>query len=195
MEITSKLKPVRFTLPNGVVIEASLSGDRADGRPGECKGIEISAICPDGTVKLCAVEWVDELGVRAIINEIADRSSILVRHFGKMDGTDSPILLKMSARELAVKIRFLPNGDTVRFYTDKDGNGDFDVYGITSVDAFGASHILINAYGGRSPYVVDMTVSQDRAKLLEEALNRYFEQYGIEAPIYFVVEDTEKGLI
>lgn len=194
METIASRKPVSFTIPGGVVIEAALSGDKADGRPGECKGIEITAACPDGTVKLCAVEWVDELGVRAIINEIADRSSILVRHFGKMDGTDSPVLLKMSARELAAKIRFLPNGDTVSFYADKDGNGDFDVYGITSVDVFGASHILINAYGGRSPYVVDVTVSLNRTKLLEEALNRFFEHYGIEAPIYFVVKDTEKGL-
>ncbi len=62
--------PVSFTLPNGVIVAASLNGDIADEHRGEWKSIDITATQPGGvTDNLCAIDWEAGRGAKALVFE------------------------------------------------------------------------------------------------------------------------------
>lgn len=178
-------EPARFALPNGVVIEAVLSGDGADDHRGEWKSIDITATHPNGIVDtLCAVDWEAGRGTRSLVFDIGTEDPIYTQLYREIDEA-TPILKEISIQELALSICSLNGDDILKFYADRDEKGGCELYGVKKIDAFEASHVLINYFGGNSPYVIDMTTAEDDAKLIEEALNNYLDYCGIKTTYVF----------
>jgi len=81
--------PLRFTLPNGVVIGAELNGDGADEHRGEWKSIDITATHPNGVVDtLCAVDWEAGRGTKAIVFETGAEDPVFTQLYREIDEAD-----------------------------------------------------------------------------------------------------------
>jgi hypothetical protein len=77
--------PVSFTLPNGVVIAASLNGDVADEQRGEWKSIDITATQPGGVEdNLCAIDWEAGRGAKALVFAPDTDDPIYERSYGDL---------------------------------------------------------------------------------------------------------------
>jgi len=192
MENNTAKRSIHFTLPNGIVISAEQNSEKGNEMRGNWKGIDIFATYPNGVVDvLCGVDWIDGRGTKAIVFESGSEEPVYTQYYQELDVLTredfQPVLQEMCTRELASKICSLKDGEVIKFYADKDEkdeHGGFDLYGATRIDSMEASHILFNYFGGSSPYVVDITIAEDEAAVVEEALNSYFECIGITAPVY-----------
>lgn len=182
--------PVSFKLPNGVTVEASAHGDVGSEPGGEWKSLDITARLPSGAVQnLCAVDWDSGRGTRTLVFAPEQDDPIFTQSY-ELQGTPKE-LLKISIQELAARICKLGKGDILEFYEDIDKNGGCELYGVTRIEVFDASHILINYYGGNAPYVIDVTCEENEQGLVEESLTHYFEHCGIGDSVYLFINDKK----
>lgn len=66
---------------------------------------------------------------------------------------------KVAIKEFLRQAVSLEAGDVINFFIFPGPNGDGEeYYGITRFDAFEASHLVANYYGGGDPFVYDFTV-------------------------------------
>lgn len=88
MDVNVSIEPVRFTLPNGVVIEAVLNGDKANDHCGEWKSVDIIAKYTNGAVDvLCAVDWESNRGTKAIVFATGAKEPVYTQYYREMDRT------------------------------------------------------------------------------------------------------------
>ena len=86
----------------------------------------------------------------------------------------------INIREMAHILNRLACGETFDFYMNHNETTDSleEAYGLTRIKIFDADMIVLNYYGGGSPYIIDITSVDNQLQTLQEGIKEYFDYVG-----------------